>query len=339
VQAQPGDSSATIDELIHRADLDALVRMVDSLCVARDWSQLLTLRDRARSAVLTGRQVWPVATLAEYRLALWAPAEWAARVLDEDSGRFSIGPLTEVIAQHHTFESLAALVPTGPRLGFVAHERVLRGERVDAAHLLDVLEIPYELQPWEPQYCLAEYSDSGIEAPSPELPPTSSYRPVIVRAGAGSAGAARLDDDTVTLAVRQLVEPWTSSSDGHAEVACVEGDADDAVAALGVPNARLAPLEPDQALAWLAWAGASGGAHGRRRGGALGRFGAWWLAAALSDVVDEWPIEPDELGRLVGTLRWWWWDAAEPRLGWELQLAIDDPVEGYAWAINARDAH
>jgi hypothetical protein len=324
-----------IDDLIHRADLDGLVRMVDSLCAARDWEQLLTLRDRARSAVLTGRQVWPVATLAEYRLALWAPDEWAAKVLDEESGRFSIGPLTEVVATHHSFASLVPHVPPGPRLGFIAHERVLRGEQVDATDLLDVLEIPYELQPWEPAYCLAEYTDAGIDAPAPDVPRVDAFRPMVVR----QTSAPRVDDDTVTLALRQLVEPWTASSDGHAEVACVEGDADDALAALGVPAARLAPLPPEQALAWLAWAGASGGAHGRRRGGALGRFGAWWLAAALCDVVDDWPLPPDELGRLIGSLRWWWWDAAEPRQGWELQLAVEDPAEGYAWAINARDAH
>ena len=46
--------------------------------------------------------------------------------------------------------------------------------------------------------------------------------------------------------------------------------------------ARLAVLTPAEALAWLAWAGASGGAHGRRRGNAIGRFGAWWVLAALA---------------------------------------------------------
>ena len=91
-------------------------------------------------------------------------------------------------------------------------------------------------------------------------------------------------------------------------------------------------------MAWLAWAGASGGAHGRRRGAAIGRFGAWWLVAALGAALDEWPLPPDEIGELVTELRWWWWDAGEPPLGWELQLAVEDPAEGYAWAISAHDA-
>ena len=75
----------------------------------------------------------------------------------------------------------------------------------------------------------------------------------------------RLDDD-VDLAVRQLVEPWLASSNGQLDVACVEGDVAAAIGAIGVRRARVAMLPPATALAWIAWAGASGGAHGRRRG-------------------------------------------------------------------------
>jgi hypothetical protein len=153
-----------------------------------------------------------------------------------------------------------------------------------------------------------------------------------------AAPTSVVDDDAVALAVRQLVEPWTASSNGRAEVACVEGSVGEAIAALGITTARAAPLTTASALAWFAWAGASGGAHGRRRGGALGRFGAWWLVAALAGATDDWPLAPDELGGLAGGLRWWWWDAFEPRTGWELQIAVEDPTEGYAWAISARDA-
>ena len=67
------------------ADLDGLVRLVDTFCTNADWPSLLSCATR-RAAVTTGRQLWPAATLAEYRLALWAPAEWATQVLDEDSG-------------------------------------------------------------------------------------------------------------------------------------------------------------------------------------------------------------------------------------------------------------
>ena len=47
---------------------------------------------------------------------------------------------------------------------------------------------------------------------------------------------------------------------------------------------------------------------------------------------------PGELGDALAALEWYWWDAGEPRLGWELQLAVADPAEGYAWAISAHDA-
>ena len=264
-------------------------------------------------------------------MALLAPSEWAAQVLHEDTGTFSIGPLTEVIAQSHTWESLRHLLPIGPRAAFVAHERVIRGETVDASAIPDVLEIPFALQDWEPTYPAAVYTADSATFDAPELP--------AAWADLGDPGRAEvIIDDAVTLAVRQLVEPWTAESNGRAEVVCVEGTAAQAVLALAQRDARLAPITPGNALQWLAWAGASGGAFGRRRGGALGRFGAWWLVAALGDALDEWPIAPPVMGRLVNELQWYWWDSGAPALGWRLQLAVELPSEGLAWAINASDA-
>ncbi|MEX2628191.1 MAG: hypothetical protein WD225_15000, partial [Ilumatobacteraceae bacterium] len=96
-----------LDELVQRADLDGLVRLVDARGEHRDWDGLRRVRDRCRAAVATGRQLWPAAILAEYRLALIAPAPWAVGALADDAGRFAIGPLTEVIAQHHPWSELA----------------------------------------------------------------------------------------------------------------------------------------------------------------------------------------------------------------------------------------
>jgi len=326
-----------LDELIHRADLDGLVRLADDATAARDWARLRRLRDRARHALGTGRQVWPAATLAEYRLALLAPAEWAAGVLDEGSGRFTIGPLTEVVAQRHTWTELASRLDPGPRAALVAHERGLRGEAIEPASvaaLPEVLDLPYRLAAWEPAYALAEYSDVGAEFPSPPMP--TGF--VDAELDGGDVTGAVLDDDDVDLAVRQLVEPWTASSDGRAEVVAVEGDAATALRALGLSSVRRAQLAAADAVAWLAWAGASGGAHGRRRGAATGRFGALWLVAALTDASDDWPLDLEKLGDLAAGLAWWWWDAHEPMTGWQLQLAVEDPTEGLAWAISARDA-
>ena len=321
-----------LDDLIHSADLDGLVRMIDDRCSDRDWAGLLRVRDRSRAAVATGRQLWPAATLAEYRLALLATPEFVAAVLDETdglSGRFTIGPLTEVAAQHHAWDELRPHLDMGPRAAFVAHERVLRGERIDAPDLPPVLDLPLIVQPWEPDYPVAAYTDAGAEFPMPGLPDGwADVSPV----------PSELFDDDVDLAVRQLVEPWLTGSNGHADVVCVEGGVAEALGALGLRRARVTELPPATALAWLAWAGASGGAHGRRRGAAAGRFGAWWTLAALGDLIDEWPVAPDELGALARELRWYRWDAHEPEIGWNLQLAVEDPNEHVAWAILARDA-
>jgi len=326
----PGEMT-DLAELVQRADLDGLVRMVDSLCASKQWDELAELRDRSRDAVLTGRQLWPAATLAEYRLALWAPEKWAATMLDESSGRFTIGPLTEVAAQHHTYEALASFLDGGPRAGFVAHERALRGEAIPP-EAPNPLEIPFAVQHWEPEYCLATYSDDGVDAPSPTLPAAEQFH-----VSKPKGAATRVDDVSVTLAVRQLLDTWTAASDGKVEVVCIEGDAAAAVAALGTSAPHLAELTTADALAWTAWAGASGGAHGRRRGAAAGRFGAWWLLAALGDLLDDWPVQPGQLHAVADELGWFWWHDGNLAPGWSLQLAVEDRDEGYAWAISAHD--
>lgn len=320
-----------LHRLVDRADLDGLVRMIDSRCSTRDWEGLRRLRDLTRTH--SGRQLWPAASLAEYRLALLAPAEWAAGVLDEGSGYFTIGPLTEVAAAGHTFAELRPHLDMGPRAAFVAHERVVRGEDVDHDGLVDVLDIPFVLQAWEPEYALAEYTSSGADFPAPPLiVPTDTVD------AASAAGPAASDAAEIVLAVRQLVESWTASSTGRAEIVAVEGDVSNAVAALGLPSIRAAAIDPPDALAWLGWAGASGGAHGRRRGAALGRFGAWWTLAALAGLGEEWPVEPEQLGEAADELRWWWWDDGSPATGWTLRLLMEDPDAEVAVAINATDA-
>jgi hypothetical protein len=321
-----------LDLLIHRADLDELVRMIDDRCSSRDWAGLLRVRDRSRQAVQTGRQLWPAATLAEYRLALLADPDFVAIVLDESdglSGQFTIGPLTEVAAQHHAWGDLEGLLDNGPRATFVAHERAIRGEPIDAVDLSPVLDLPPALAAWEPEYAVATYSDNGGEFPMPELP--EDWQEVTT-----TTGAEELDDD-VHLSFRQLVEAWTTSSNGRAEAVCVNGDVGAALGSLGLRRVRLCELTPAEAISWIAWAGASGGAHGRRPGAASGRFGAWWMLASLGDLLDEWPLDPDELGELANELRWYRWNAFEPEIGWSIQLAIEDPANGVAWALTALD--
>jgi len=325
-----------LDDLIQVVDLDGLVLMVAARCDAEDWAGVLRLRDRCASATVeTGRQLWPAATLAEYRLALLAPAAWAATVLDGEAGRFTIGPLSEVAAVHHTWAELAPYLPAAPIATFIAHERSIRGEVVptaDLAALPPVLDIPAAPQSWEPTYPVSTYTDVGAEHPEPD----AGTEGVLV-AAVPTPGAAVVDDDATDLAVRQLVEAWTTSSTGRAETVCVEGDHLAALGALGVPSARVAEITAQAAIARLAWAGASGGAQARRRGMAIGRFSAWWVLGAIGDLYDDWPPSVADIETLLTSLRWYRWDANEPSGGWRLQLVVEDFDEGLAWAINAAD--
>ncbi|MEZ5297153.1 MAG: hypothetical protein R2697_13005 [Ilumatobacteraceae bacterium] len=324
-----------LDALIHAVDLDGLVRMVDDRCSDRDWAGILRLRDRCAAATReTGRQLWPAATLAEYRLALLAPPEWAATVLDGESGRFTIGPLSEVAAVHHTWAELAPHLPPVPVALFVAHERAIRGESIPAADLADlppVLDIPAALRPWEPDYPASTYSDAGADHPEPDSI-DGGFHDVSVR----GIDVEVIDDDATELAVRQLVDAWTTSSTGRAEVVCVEGTHLDALAALGVRSARVGDISATDAPRPHRGPGRPV-AHGRRRGMASGRFSMWWLLGALGDLHDDWPPTDADVAELLAELRWYRWDAHEPPGGWRLQLLVENETEGVAWAINATD--
>ena len=117
----------------------------------------------------------------------------------------------------------------------------------------------------------------------------------------------------------------------------VQGDVGDAIASLGVERARLARIEPAGALAVMAWTAASGGAHGRRRGMAAGRFNAWWTVASLADLTEDWPLSPGEVGDAAQSLAWFLWDVEEAVSGWSLNLAASDAESGLSWALTSYD--
>lgn len=316
-----------IVDAVEGNDLDELLRIVDALCATREWDGLVEVRDRSRRALERGRQLWPAASHAEYRLALDASAEYAALVLVEDAGRFAIGPLAEVAASTHTWHELAPHVVPGPVSALAAHERVVRGERIEpaVAPTVEVLGVPLELADWEPAYPLATYRPDRVDAPAPELPRGRPLEP--------GAAAPAVDDPAVTDAVRDLVRAWTAGSEGRARVVAVEGDAPAAIAALAVTDARGAWLDPGEGVALLAWAGASGGRFGRRRGAAAGRDLAWAVLRAALD------LDPDDLvdRPSVDRLRFVAWNGADAPTGWLLRVAIELADEGIAWAIDAHD--
>ncbi len=310
-------------EAIESSDTDELLRVVDGYCAARSWDDLIELRQRCTEAVGRGKQVWGVEEHIRYRLALEAPAPIAGPIVSEGRSRFALGPLPEVAASTKTWAELEPHLPPGPERDTVAAERVVRREQIDSA----IPDLPSMLMTWEPAYPTATYKKDRVEAPSPTMPQTRSAK--------FPPAQGPIDDPHSTDALGDLVEPWTDQSNGRSQTVAVEGDHLAAISALGLSRARIADLGAGQGLAWMAWAAASGGAHGRRRGAAAGRYLAWWAIASLADL--EWPADPAILGDTIDGIRWHWFDDGSPETGWVLRLALSSPDLGLSWAIAATD--
>lgn len=311
-------------DAIEATDTDELIRVIDGYCESASWDELVELRARCREAVSRGKQVWGVDELIRYRLALEAPGAYAGPVVSEGAARFALGPLAEVAASTKTWSEVRPFLTDGPERMTFASERVVRGEQ----GIGPIADLPDRLMEWEPVYPVAKYKMDKLEAPSP-MPPAGAEVSL-------PEHIIRIDDPTSEGALADLVQPWTEQSNGKCETASVEGSAADAIRALGPTRARITHIEVTEALAWMTWAAASGGAHGRRRGAAAGRYGTWWAIAALCDL--DWPPDPNEVGAAANRLRWFWFDDGAPGTGWELRLAIEDSEAGLSWAMAAVDA-
>ncbi len=319
-----------LEEFVEAADLNALLRAVDGLVAGRQWDRLVDLAEMCEDALERGKQLWPIADHIDYRLALDAPGDYAGNVLGPDTSRFVLGPLTEVAASTHKWHALADHLESGVVAAYVAQECVLRGEKLggdDRAHP-EVLELPVELLDYEPTYCLATYRSNTVEVAEPWEPDsameTTRPRPT-----------DELDEPELAEALLELVTPWTTESNGAARSAVVEGDAVEAASCLTIDEFRIGRLTTEEALQRMAWAAASGGAHGRRRGAALGRFTALYTAALLTDL--DWPPSYEVLGKTLEELNFYRWDEDEAAKGWVLRIAVEDPEQGWAAALSASD--
>lgn len=321
----------SLAEAVDSGDLDRVIRLIDGLCAARDWEAVVATRDRCRHVIERGLQMWPAAEYAEYRLALEAPGPFAGPVVVAEAGRFALGPLWEVAASTHSWDELADHIPPGPARTLAAHERVLRGEDLTSDERVDteLLDLPLSLCAWEPAYEVAEFKASEALFPAPRLPG-------LVEAVLPPPGEDTGPDDGAEALVA-IVAPWAEQSNGTVSAVAAAGTAESAIAALGHSSAALAEVDAATAIAVMAWAGASGGAYGRRRGSPMGRFAAWWAGAVLADV--EWPPHPDALGDQLGGLRWVHWEPAGAAPGWSASIAVEHPEEGTAWALLALDSH
>jgi hypothetical protein len=322
-----GDSTV---ELIESSDLDGLVRRIDGLATAREWDEIERLIARCNEAVERGKQVWGAVHYAEYRIALEAPGPLAASVLAPGAGRFAAGPLWEVAASTHTWEELGRHV-TDPRVRtLVAQERALRGDQVPPESAGPVAEVPLGTEPWEPVYPQAVYRSDGVDMAGPDVPELTWW-------DLGDPGEAVEDPESCD-ALLDVVRPWLEDSSGRGEAVAVEGTAESAIRALGPHRVRAADVDLGVAMAVMAFAGASGGAYGRRRGTPAGRLAAWWAVASVLGMDDDWPVAPGELGVEAAALRWVVWDPGDQTGGWAFHLAVEDREEGLAWAVSAVDA-
>ncbi len=244
--------------------------------------------------------------------------------MSEGSSRFALGPLAEVAASTKTWSEMDPHLEHGPERMTFAAERVVRGETLEER----IADLPSTLMGWEPSYPVATYKTDKVEAPSPKIPAVEEIE-------LGEPGE-RIADPETEGALADLVQAWTEESNGRCETVAVEGSALSAVRALGLSRARVGPIGPREALQWMGWAAASGGAYGRRRGSAAGRYAAWWALSTIADL--EWPVDPDDVERAVRALDWAWFDDGAPSTGWALRLAVADPTSGLAWAVTAVDA-
>jgi hypothetical protein len=317
-------------DLIEAGDLNGLLRAVDGLCQSREWDLLVDLADRCEEAVERGKQLWPIASHIDYRIALEGPPSFVAQVLHPEVGRFSLGPLTEVAASTHTWSELRDHLHIPQVCAYVAQERVLRGEDLtgdETAHP-EVLELPLRLLEWEPTYALANFKSSYVEVAEPWTP----------RAGMrefAPSQAEPIDDPVLRDTLLDLVTPWTNESNGAARAAVVEGEAAGAASEIAFGELRIGELEPAEAVQQLAWAAASGGAYGRRRGAAFGRFLAFYTCTVVTGL--DWPPRGEELGAAVSDLAWYRWDEGSDEEGWSLRVAVEDAEDDWAAAIGATD--
>lgn len=332
--------------LVEGNDPDEVLREIDRLADRRDWQGLLALRQACRRAAERGFQLWGPAAFADYRIACGAPAAMVATVLEAPPNAFSPGPLPEVAAVGDAGRAVLDVLPGGPLAGMVAHELVVAGHDLsraaDLARYVQEFELPLAMCGWEPSPPEVQYGASGGSFPRPAL------RPVAADALTDPADAVPLDDPDALAAWRGLVAPWVEQSNGSATVAAVHGGPRGAIAALRsgatvlggvtVPPVLMA-LQPEDALAWMWWAAADGGARGRRPGRAAGRRKLWHALAAVTGVLDDGPLEGSHLGEAIGPLRWWTWVAGGEQVadGWIVRLVAWDPVDDVSFAIDAAD--
>lgn len=321
-----------ISRLIELNDQDELLREIDRRCESSDWDGLLELRDRCHLAAERGLQLWGAAAHAEYRIALHAPGKFAAEILDSKPSPFLLGPLPEVAASTHEWKELDESIPHGFIKATTAYECVALGadltDHPQANEFYAQFEMPLVLQAWEPHYVGASYkSDRAAFLRSPV--------DVLERTLTSKVPFAAIDDQAVD-ALRSVTRIWTDESDGITRVVAVEGGLSEVASCLDIEG-EFVRITLKSAIEQLAWAGASGGARGRRAGLSAGRSKAWVALSGVTGLLESWPPDPEELHEIAQQIEWWTWAPINPDEGWQLHLIAVDPVDGVAFGVESID--
>lgn len=336
------------------------MREADRLATGERWDEIVALREACLAATEeSGRQLWGPARYAAYRIALEGPAALAAAMLEPGVVRFGLGPLTEVVAQYHAFADLAPHLDA-TLLPVVAQERILRGEDLrDEIDLADE-DPPAVLQPFEPVYTVPLYraqervdgsfvpSTPGLAdapwraAPSSAGPSGDSAERALERAAVPSRARAlvrALEEGVAVWEAQSSADVVTAATAAVTTAAAVPDPAaapERAAVLLGRDGIAWRPLSVADLFGLVAFAAASGGVRGRRRGGAAGRAHAWWLVRTAVGMTDATAASIDDLEFALEDLR-----LLELRstgeAAWRLEVAIGHPEGEWAVGLSALD--
>lgn len=307
-----------------RASGYALHALAGELADAEDWPGLVEVRDElvrqpARGdhpdeALLPGIG----ARACARELAGCPVAKYAARVFDTGAAGVKA---RERVADTHTFEELAALLPDARARGAFAYDRVARGEDLSSVGLApEAGDLPFVLQEWEPD----RYDDSCDEREGLEATMT-------LHAPLPSPGRPE-PPDRVCETLESMCVGWDRST-----AVRVGGNALNAIAALRYREAEVWPCSLASCLCEIAQSVAWGGLHYKSLL-AQGREAAWALLAAIAGQ----PLahaHPDALGVAGASVRWYSFVAE--RYEYEdyasFQMALETPATGIAWAVSVGD--
>lgn len=335
----------SVGEMINAGDQTKVMQEIDRLSDADDWYGLLELSSRCRIASTErGKPLWGCAAHAEYRIALDASPQVAALVMDTELGPFALGPVPEVVASAHDFEEMLVHIPTRitPQWEMFVYECVARGDDVVAGGLdVDVAarleadhEVPLVLSSWEPEYSAPKFRKDKVEVNRPALLSLRELSTSKIETGGNETGEDEtISDPDSTSALYALVASWCSQSNGVARVVATES-LQSAVHYVDPSAKDVVAVDAAAAVSAMVWAGADGGAHGKRNGLARGRA---LMRNALASLGDADLRDEEAFGRTLKEFSWFSWDVPRTGQGWSLALAAQDNVDQVAFAVFATD--